>query len=106
MTLSATMKHFHPAVTSDSGDLWLVAVQGLSGFDSFAPVTLNPGQTGVINVTIAPSGAAGTVASGTLYVDDFVGAVPPYRLRPAMSWRRCPTPIPSTDARAPLAWAV
>jgi hypothetical protein len=78
MSLSATMKHFDPAVTSETGDLWLVAVEGLAGFDSFAPVIINPGETGVINVTITPSGAPGTVVSGNLYVDDFVGAVPPY----------------------------
>ena len=29
-------------------------------------------------MTITPSGASGTVVSGTLYVDDFVSNVPPY----------------------------
>src|SRR6185437_5167235 len=35
------------------------------------PITLNPGQTGTIVVTITPSGASGTVVNGTLYIDDF-----------------------------------
>ena len=35
------------------------------------PITLNPGQTGTITVTITPSGASGTVVHGTLYIDDF-----------------------------------
>ena len=35
------------------------------------PITLNPGQTGTITVTITPSGAPGTVVNGTLYIDDF-----------------------------------
>jgi hypothetical protein len=30
------------------------------------PITLNPGQTGTITVTITPSGASGTVVRGTL----------------------------------------
>jgi hypothetical protein len=36
-----------------------------------------PGQTGTISVTITPAGAPGTVVQGTLYLDDFVGGVPP-----------------------------
>jgi hypothetical protein len=35
------------------------------------PITLNPGQTGTITVTITPSGDSGTVVRGTLYIDDF-----------------------------------
>jgi len=35
------------------------------------PITLNPGQTGTITVTITPSGASGTVVRGTLYIDNF-----------------------------------
>jgi hypothetical protein len=44
----------------------------------FSPVTILPGQTGVITVTITPSGTPGTVVSGNLYVDDYVTGVPPY----------------------------
>jgi hypothetical protein len=73
-----TTKQFDPAVTTAQGDIWTASTQGLSVFGTFAPVTINPGQTSVINVTITPSGASGTVVSGTLYVDDFVGSLPPY----------------------------
>jgi hypothetical protein len=31
-----------------------------------------------VNVTITPAGSSGTVVSGTLYVDDVVGDLPPY----------------------------
>jgi hypothetical protein len=72
MSLTATSKPFDPAVTSTTGDIWPA-----SG-NPFAPVTVNPGQTGVIDVTITPSGTPGTVVSGNLYVDDYVDNLPPY----------------------------
>jgi Subtilase family/Peptidase inhibitor I9 len=77
MTLTAKTKAFDPAVTSPTGDIWLVAVNA-SAFGTFAPLIIEPGQTVVINVTITPSGASGTVVSGNLYVDNYVSAVPPY----------------------------
>ena len=76
-TLTATTKAFDPAVTSATGDVWIAAVD-LSAYSSFAPVVVNPGQIAVINVTITPSGASGTVVSGNLYVDDVLPGVPPY----------------------------
>jgi hypothetical protein len=78
MSLTATTKNFDAAVTTDGGDVWLASVQGLAVFNTFTPVIINPGESGVINVTITPAGTPGTVVTGTLYVDDFVGAVPPY----------------------------
>ena len=75
MAMVATTKAFDPAVTSGTSDAWLAATNPAA---TFLPLLLNPGQTGTINVTITPSGASGTVVSGTLYVDDFVGGVPPY----------------------------
>jgi hypothetical protein len=77
-SMTATTKNFDAAVTTDGGDLWLGAVEGLAVFNTFAPVVINPGESGVINVTITPDGTPGTVVTGTLYVDDSVGAVPPY----------------------------
>jgi hypothetical protein len=71
MSLTATTKPFDPTVTSTTGDFWNLAV-------SFSPVIINPGQTGVIDVTITPSGTPGSVVSGNLYVDDFLDNVPPY----------------------------
>lgn len=77
LTLTAHTKPFDPAVTSSTGDLWPAALD-TSAFGTFAPLLLNPGQTGTITVTITPSGASGTVVHGTLYVDDFAAGVPPY----------------------------
>jgi hypothetical protein len=77
MSLSATMKQFDPAVTTPGGDLWLVAIQGLSYLGGFAPVIINPGETGVIDVTITPAGTSGSVVSGNLYIDEVVGSLPP-----------------------------
>ena len=75
VSMTAQTKAFDSAVTSDDG-------RHLAGLHqpgrTFTPIVLNPGQTGVINVTITPSGASGTVVTGTLYVDDFISGVPPY----------------------------
>jgi hypothetical protein len=77
MTLTATTKAFDSAVTSPSGDLWTASLNP-ANFGSFNPVIIFPGQSATIAVTITPTGASGTVVSGTLYVDDFASAVPPY----------------------------
>jgi hypothetical protein len=77
MSLTATTKAFDPAITSTTGDLWLAAAD-LSTLDHFAPIIIGPGQSAVINVTLTPAGASGTRVSGNLYVDTFVGSVPPY----------------------------
>jgi hypothetical protein len=76
-TFTAKTKAFDPAVTSAPGDLWLAAVTPAT-LASFAPVVIEPGQTGTLNVTITPSGTSGTVVSGNLYVDTAQSAVPPY----------------------------
>jgi subtilisin family serine protease len=62
-SLSAVTERFDPAVTSSTGNLW----DGSLG----SPLYLLPGQSGTVEVDIAPTGASGTVVSGTLYVDDF-----------------------------------
>ena len=89
MSLTATMKQFDPAVTSATGDLWLVSIDP-TAIGGFAPLTLQP-QTADINVTITPVGPSGTVVSGNLFVDDFVSAA-------AMSWQRFHTPTRSCHA--------
>ena len=76
-SMTVTTKAFDPAVTASTGDLWLGALN-TAAFGSFAPLVINPGQTAVINVTITPAGSSGTVVHGTLYVDDFVSAIPPF----------------------------
>ena len=50
----------------------------LSPPPSFAPVVIEPGQTVIVNVTITPTGASGTVVKGNLYVDAAQSALPPY----------------------------
>ena len=75
MSMSVTAKAFDSAVTSSTGDLELASVNPAT---TFSPIVINPGQTAIVNVTITPSGASGTVVTGTLYVDDFLTNVPPY----------------------------
>ena len=75
MSMSATIKAFDPAITSATGDLEPASVNPAT---TFSPIVINPGQTATVNVTITPSGSAGTQVSGTLYVDDFLTNIPPY----------------------------
>jgi hypothetical protein len=75
ISMTAQSKAFDPAVTSAPGDLWLLATNPSA---SFSPITINPGQSATIDVTITPSAAVGAVVSGHLYVDDSATGVPPY----------------------------
>jgi hypothetical protein len=68
LTATAYTKLFDSAVTSTTGDYWAQTVN--ANPPAFAPVSLQPGQTGAIQVTITPNAPKGTVISGTLYVDD------------------------------------
>jgi hypothetical protein len=74
LSMTAHTKPFDSTVTSTTGDAWLASTNPAAGF---SPLVLNPGQSGTISVTIMPAGAPGTVVHGTLYLDDFVGGVPP-----------------------------
>ncbi|HEY3609066.1 MAG TPA: S8 family serine peptidase [Pseudonocardiaceae bacterium] len=62
-------KGFDPAVSSPATDLWQGSVSALG---AFTLVTVQPGQTATIPVTITPSGPKGSVVRGTLYVDQLV----------------------------------
>ena len=75
LAMSALSKAFDLTITSDTDDFWLTSINPAA---TFSPIILGPGQTGTINVTITPTGASGTVVRGSLYIDDYVGAVPPY----------------------------
>jgi hypothetical protein len=75
VSMTATTKAFDPAVTSAPGDFWEASVNPAAAFSLFV---IQPGQTKTIDVTITPSGAAGTVVSGNLYADVFDGNVQPY----------------------------
>jgi hypothetical protein len=45
-------------------------VEAVNPDEALEPVVVGPGQTTTIPVTITPEGSAGSVVSGTLYVDD------------------------------------
>jgi hypothetical protein len=62
----AQTKAFDPAITSPATDLWLGAVRNIGDLNL---VTVQPGQTVTIPVTITPSGPVGSTVTGTLYVD-------------------------------------
>ena len=65
----AVMQPFDAAVSSDSGDTWADITQGTNTFN---PLVLLPGQSGVINVTITPDATqVGNPVSGFLYIDTF-----------------------------------
>ena len=75
MSMTASMLQFDPAVASDTGNLWLASINPAT---TFSPIVLNPGQTAIINVTITPSGASGTLVQGHLYVCTLLTNLPPY----------------------------
>jgi Subtilase family len=75
MTMRATTEAFDPTVTSPEGDFWKFGVASLARSASYNLVTVNPGQSGRLTLAIKPSGKAGTVVRGVLYVDDFVDSL-------------------------------
>ncbi len=50
----------------------------MNGTFAFDGITIAPGASATVNVTITPSAPAGTVVKGTLYVDDLLAGIPPY----------------------------
>jgi hypothetical protein len=67
---SVVTSPFDTAVSSPTGDLEADSANPATSLGSFAPITVAPGQTGTIPVTITPTGAPGTKVAGTLYLDD------------------------------------
>jgi len=70
----ALSKAFDPNVTSSATDLWATSVTPAT---SFTIVTVQPGQTANIPVTITPTGQQGSVVTGTAYVDEFLATSTP-----------------------------
>ena len=64
-----------PTASSPEGDFWKFGVASLAGSASYNLFTVNPGQTRTLTLTVRPSGKAGTVVRGILYVDDFVDSL-------------------------------
>lgn len=62
--LSASTPGFDPDVTSSTGDFWRVATD--PNADLGSPVTIQPGQSATITVTITPTAKPGTAVSGVL----------------------------------------
>lgn len=67
---SVVTSPFDAAVSSPTGDLESDSADPATSLASFHPVTVAPGQTATIPVTITPSGKSGTRVTGTLYLDD------------------------------------
>jgi Subtilase family/Peptidase inhibitor I9 len=62
----ANTNPFDSAVTSTSGDAW---AQSVNASAPYSPMTLNPGQSGTITLTITPNVPKGTVVHGFIGVD-------------------------------------
>jgi hypothetical protein len=70
-SMSVVTREFDPHAASSAGDFWKFAVQPVARAGHFNLLTIAPGQTRTIPLTMKPEGAKGTVVSGTLYIDDF-----------------------------------
>ena len=68
VTMVATTNAFDGAVTSSTGDAWALSFNAQA---TYTPLTLAPGQSGTITVTITPNAPKGTVVSGFIAVDTF-----------------------------------
>ncbi|MDQ2959131.1 MAG: S8 family peptidase, partial [Actinomycetota bacterium] len=66
VSLSARTPGFDSDVTSSTGDFWAVTTDPTA--DIGTPVTIQPGQTQTITVTITPSGNKGDQVSGVLNI--------------------------------------
>ena len=62
----ANTNPFDSAVTSSTGDAW---AQSVNASAPYSPLTLGPGQTGTITLTITPNAPKGTVVHGFIGVD-------------------------------------
>jgi hypothetical protein len=72
-TVVAQLRAFDGAVSADSGDWWADVTFGTNTTNNLSNLLLlGPGQTGTINVTIAPSlSQIGTTVHGVVYIDTF-----------------------------------
>jgi Subtilase family len=68
-SLTAITQEFDPTITSSTGDAW-TAFNGLSG--SFSPAYVPVGDSANVTLTLRPTAKVGSVASGIVYVDDYV----------------------------------
>ena len=78
INVTAETKGFDTSVAPSTGDLFYDFAVDPSALGSFQPVVVDPGESAVIDVTITPSGASGTLVNGTLYLDAAIAGVSPY----------------------------
>jgi hypothetical protein len=64
----ANTNPFDSAVSADTGDLW---AQSADPTASYTPLTLRPGKSGKITLTITPNAQKGSVVRGFIAVDTF-----------------------------------
>ena len=67
---SVVTSPFDSTVSTPTGDLEADSANPATSLSSLHPVSVDPGQSATIPVTITPSGASGTTVSGTLFLDD------------------------------------
>ncbi|MFJ5117099.1 S8 family serine peptidase [Kitasatospora sp. NPDC088548] len=66
VTASAHTRAFDPALTSSTGDPFAAAVDAAA--PAATPVTVQPGATGTLRVTLTPTGPKGGTVHGVLYL--------------------------------------
>ncbi|MFF0414679.1 S8 family serine peptidase [Kitasatospora sp. NPDC004745] len=66
ITATAHTQAFDPALTSSTGDPYAAAVDASAAAAN--PVTVQPGATGSLQVTLTPTGAKGSTVKGVLYL--------------------------------------
>jgi hypothetical protein len=64
----ANTNPFDSAVSASSGDVWALSVNANA---SYTPLSLGPGQSGTMTLTITPNAPKGTVVHGFIAVDTF-----------------------------------
>jgi hypothetical protein len=75
MRATATTQEFDTSASSPEGDFWKFGVQPLAAAAAYNLFTVGPGQTRTLTLTVRPSGTAGTIVSGNVYIDDFVDSL-------------------------------
>ncbi len=68
ITMVAVTSPFDSAISASTGDIW---AQAVSASAPYTPMTLDPGQSGTITLTITPNAPRGTVVRGFIAVDTF-----------------------------------
>jgi Subtilase family len=74
-TMSVATQQFDTTASSTTGDFWRFGIASLAATAQYNLLTVNPGQTRTITLTLKPAGAKGTVVHGMLYIDDFVDSL-------------------------------